>query len=173
LEEDLLAHYIDVANNNGSLALDTETSSLDPISCIMAGASFYTPDLKPAYCPINHVSYASGNRIEKQLSPEIMVKHLGRLKDDVKLIFHNAKFDLRVIRNQLKLDMFKYLWWDTMIASCLLNENEDHGLKYQYGTYCNKEDVAKYKELFNDIPFHFIPVKNWISLRSKRCKNDL
>lgn len=170
LEEDLLAHYIDVANNNGSLALDTETSSLDPISCIMAGASFYTPDLKPAYCPINHVSYASGNRIEKQLSPEIMVKHLGRLKDDVKLIFHNAKFDLRVIRNQLKLDMFKYLWWDTMIASCLLNENEDHDLKYQYGTYCNKEDVAKYKELFNDIPFHFIPVKTGYLYAAKDAK---
>ena len=33
-----------------------------------------------------------------------------------------------------------------------------------------KKDVAKYKELFNDIPFHFIPVKTGYLYAAKDAK---
>lgn len=159
LEEDLLAHYIDTANNNGILTLDNETSGLNPIVDILAGTAFYTEGLNACYVPINHVSQMSGERLKDQLTAEILTKHLKRLDKDVKTIYHNAKFDLRVFKNQLKIDLFEYLWWDTMIASCLLDENEPHDLKYLYGKYCAGGDVAKFKALFKDIPFQFVPME--------------
>ena len=48
--------YIDVAILNGEIALDTETdNSLNPITRKLMGLCLYTPGMKNAYIPVNHV----------------------------------------------------------------------------------------------------------------------
>ena len=53
-----LIEYIDKSLENGIIAIDTETNnSLDPITCKLMGPCIYTPGMKNAYIPINHVNY--------------------------------------------------------------------------------------------------------------------
>lgn len=48
--------YITIAIRNGYIAVDTETNnSLDPITCKIMGLCIYTPKMKQAYIPINHI----------------------------------------------------------------------------------------------------------------------
>lgn len=157
LEE--LDEYIDAANKTGELVLDTETTSLCPLTCTIAGTCMYVKGKVPTYVPHNHVSYVTGVRVDNQISVEDMKKALDNLSEDVKVIYHNAKFDIRVMKHQLGKDLSLQLWWDTMIAAPLLNENEPSGLKYLHETYCSKESSnKKYSELFNNVPFIYIPV---------------
>jgi len=161
--EEELSDYIDKANSNGLLVLDTETSGLDPITDIIAGACFYTEGKKPVYTPVNHVSFISGERLKNQIDPEILKKHLKRLEPSTKTIYHNAKFDLRVFKNQLDLDMFQYLWWDTMIAAVMLDEVKDgktgNKLKELVSYYLTGEKEYNFSELFKDVPFQYIPIE--------------
>ena len=61
---DQLREYIDKAILNGEIAVDTETNnSLDPISCKLMGPCLYTPGLKNAYIPINHVNPTTMERL--------------------------------------------------------------------------------------------------------------
>ena len=56
---------------------------------------------------------------------------LQKLKDNnTRIIYHNGKFDIRVCFNTM--GVYLPIWWDTMIAAQLLNENELAKLKYQY-----------------------------------------
>ena len=159
--EDQLSSYITCINKVGEFALDTETTSLDPITCTLAGIGIYVEGLNPAYIPINHVSYVTGIKIKGQLDSSIIKTQLLKLKEEVKIIYHNAKFDIRVILNQLDINLSKFLWWDTMLAAPLLNENEDKGLKYLHNNYCNTEGISmKYTDLFKDVPFTYIPINS-------------
>lgn len=125
-----LQDYIDCAIKNGIIAVDTETNnSLDPITCKLMGACIYTPGKKNAYIPINHIDPNTGERLTWQLTEEDIKEQLGRLTN-TKVVMHNGKFDYQVIKCTcgLKLTVF----WDTLIGSRILNEDEPAGLKYQY-----------------------------------------
>ena len=56
-----------------------------------------------------------------------------------KWIFHNAKFDLAVLRTFLGHKM-PDPFWDTMLAGQLLYQDEEHSLKYLYNKYVAVED---------------------------------
>ena len=60
-----LENYITKSIENGVIAIDTETTSLDPISCTIAGFSIFTPQMLGAYVPLHHVSYITGIRSRK------------------------------------------------------------------------------------------------------------
>lgn len=126
-----LSEYIDKAIENGITALDTETNnSLDPITCKLMGTCIYTPGMKNAYVPINHVDYKTGKRLENQCTEADIKEQLDRLKD-TKTIFHNAKFDYEVLK--CTCNCVLSIYWDTMIGAKILNENEKSaGLKQQY-----------------------------------------
>ena len=126
-----LSEYIDKAIENGINAIDTETNnSLDPITCKLMGACIYTPGMKNAYVPINHVDYKTGKRLENQCTEADIKEQLDRLKD-TKTIFHNAKFDYEVLK--CTCNCVLSIYWDTMIGAKILNENEKSaGLKQQY-----------------------------------------
>ena len=51
-----------------------------------------------------------------------------------KWVYHNAKFDLAVLRT-----FFGYPLpdphWDTMLAAYLFDQDEEHSLKFQYNKY--------------------------------------
>lgn len=156
---DYLYKVRDKAIENGTIAVDTETTSLDPITCTIVGLSLYTPGIKAVYIPLNHKSYISGAKASMQISSDIIKEILTELSEKTKFIFFNAKFDIRVIRNQLGVYLTPH--FDCYIAERMLNENEpEKGLKAIHRKYClnNEEDAFSFSELFSDVPFDLVPI---------------
>ena len=150
--------YIDNVIDNGIVALDTETNrSVDPLTCKLMGLCLYTPGLKAAYIPVNHLDFYSKERID-ELDEEQIASQLKRLIDNkVKVIYHNAAFDYQVVKCTCNVAL--PIYWDTMIGAQVLNENEPAKLKYQY---TNKIDpsVGEYdiEDFFDVLDYDVIPV---------------
>lgn len=157
--QDLIS-YIDAAAKTGIIAIDTETTGLDPLSDKIVGMSIYTPGKKAAYIPIHHISYITGMEVEGQLCEKEIAIELIRMQDyNVKVIMYNAKFDLRVIKNGLGVKLNCY--FDCHLAAMCLNENEPHGLKTLHSKYVldGKEDEFAFGKLFDGITFDYVPIK--------------
>ena len=154
-----LAEYIHSANSTGIISIDTETTGLDPMLDKIVGLCLYVPNQKPAYVPINHVSYITNERVENQLTEAYVTYELNKLT--AKVVMFNAKFDIRVIRNQLNVYLTCY--WDCYLASRLMNENEPEshrGLKDLHSKYVldGKEDEFSFSNLFKGVSADKIPV---------------
>ena len=112
------------------------------------------------YIPLHHVSYVTGIEIDNQVSDEFATKQMQRIVDSkIKVIMFNAKFDIRVIKNQLGVELVPH--WDGYIAARLLNENEpENNLKALHKKYCLKGegDAFTFDSLFKGIPFTHNPV---------------
>lgn len=158
-DSDELHEYITQCTENGICAIDTETTSLEPITTTIAGVCIYTPSQKAVYVPLNHISHITNDKIQQQIDMTYMANELSRLNtQNTKIIMHNGKFDIRVIKNQLGITLNCY--WDTMLASKCLNENESAGLKDLHLKYCNSEDTESltYDKLFEGIEFTKVPI---------------
>lgn len=147
-----LANYIDKAIVNQEIAVDTETNnSLVPITCKLMGLCLYTPGMKNAYIPVNHVDINTGELLSNQVTEEEIKEELKRLYS-TKIIMHNGKFDFEVIKCTCETELDIY--WDTMIGSRILDENERANLKQQY---INKIDpsIEKYsiEQLFEGVEY--------------------
>lgn len=132
-----LHSYIDKAIENNLIAIDTETdNSLDPITCKLMGPCIYTPGLKNVYIPINHVDITTRELLPDQLTEKDVKEEFDRLKTaindgPVRIITHNGKFDYEVLKMTSDFEMPVY--WDTMVAEKLLDENQkEYKLKVQY-----------------------------------------
>lgn len=160
-DEKELEAYIDKCIEDGVCAIDTETTSLDPITTTIAGFSIYSPSQKAAYIPINHHSYMTLTKLENQISEQFCKQQLQRLEDNgVKIIMFNAKFDIRVIKHTLGVKLTAY--YDAYVAAMLLNENEpDANLKALHNKYCldGKGDAFRFNDLFETVTFIYIPIK--------------
>lgn len=156
--QDELRQYINQCVLDGIVAIDTETTGLDPIMDNIVGLCLYSPSQKAVYVPINHISYLTGKRLENQLT-ETQVGELLKPLLNTKNIFHNAVFDIRVIWNQCGIRLPVY--WDTQIASKLLDESEKEAtLKWQYATHIEHLQGKEYdfKSLFGKkIDFRQVP----------------
>ena len=163
-DELVLNKYLTDCVNNGVISIDTETTGLDPILDKIVGLCLYTPNKKPAYVPINHVSYVTGVRVDNQLTEEQVGGHIeSLLEHNPDIIMFNAKFDMRVIRNQLGVKDI-YCTWDCYLAGRLLNENEESkGLKALHQKYVldGKEDEFKFDALFKGITADKIPINTF------------
>ncbi|MCK5061268.1 DNA polymerase I [Candidatus Parcubacteria bacterium] len=116
-----------------SFTFDTETSSFDPLTADLLGISFswkkgvaYYVNVKTAdsrqQTADNLFSYKEAQNIKHRVpSMHSWIKKLKPIFEDekIKKQAHNAKFDIRVVRNQ-GIDI-KGVDFDTMIASYLLN----------------------------------------------------
>lgn len=170
-DEQTLSYYIDKALAYGEIAIDTETTGLDPILDECVGVCLYVPNEKTVYVPMNHVSYITLERIENQLTNEVVGRQLKRLISDrapflnkCKIIMFNAVFDIRVIKN--RLGVLLHCDWDCKLASKLLNENEDYGegglkplhLKYVLN---GVGDAFSFDDLFDPkkIKFNLVPIR--------------
>lgn len=151
-----LRQYINEARMNDILALDTETTGLNPITDKIVGLCLYTPGQKACYIPINHKSYITLQRIENQLSETEVAKELEQF--DGKYVFHNAKFDIRVCRHSLGVFLEPY--WDTLLASKCINEKGSHALKDLHLAMCDSKDTESltFDSLFNGVTFDNIPI---------------
>ena len=161
-DENRLKEYIDKAIENGYISIDTETTGLDPITDEIVGGCIYTPGEKAAYIPINHISAITRTRLQNQLTNEQVGNQFKRLKENnTKIIYFNAKFDIRVMRHQLGVDLPCY--WDGFIAGKVLKENEEESnLKYLWKKYCSPNKDAPhftFDKLFKDVKFNLVPMK--------------
>ena len=160
MDENEFKEYIYDCKYSGIVAMDTETTGLDPISDKIVGTSLYTPGKNGVYVPIHHISYITGMEVEGQLDPRIIKEGFETLvKSDVKFVEYNAKFDTRVIKNQL--GVYVPCYFDCHLAAMCLNENEPHGLKTLHSKYVldGKEDEFSFGKLFDGITFDYVPIK--------------
>lgn len=160
-DEKSLHDYLDACIDNHYIAIDTETTGLNPLVDIIAGICIYTYGQKGAYIPINHISYITGEKSANQLDKDFIIKEFNRLLDytpDIDMF--NAPFDIRVLRHFGLLRI--YCTWDAQLASRILNENEPKGmggLKPLHNKYCldGKGDAFKYEDLFKGVEFIKVP----------------
>jgi len=150
-----LHNYINKCIENKIIAIDTETNnSLDPITCLIMGGCIYTPGEKNCYIPINHRNCVNKLRLDWQVTENDLKEEFQRLLDNnVKIIMHNGKFDYQVIKCTCGIKL--PIYWDTMIACKLINENEKSAtLKFQYIDKIDKEQ-EKYdiEHLFTGVEY--------------------
>ena len=157
-EPDQLYEYMKEMKQVGEGALDTETTGLNPLLVDIVGGCIYTPGQKAAYIPINHKSYITGTRTKEQMDEETVSKIMKDFHKDIRWIFHNAKYDIRVCRKTLGIDFKPY--WDTMLAAYCIDEEESHRLKDLHLKYCNSKDTESltFDTLFNGVTFDNIPI---------------
>lgn len=157
-----LQDYIDRCVDNKIISIDTETTGLDPLLDKIVGICVYSPGLKAAYIPINHISYITNTPVADQLPVEFVKEQFERITKDIFVVMFNAKFDIRFMRNQVGTKNI-HCDWDCYLAARLLNENEgagNNGLKKLHQKYVldGKRDAFKFDDLFNGIPFNLIPI---------------
>ena len=105
--------WIKEAEEIGEVAVDTETSSLDPHQADLIGISLSSKIGKACYIPIGHKS-------EKCLNKDLVLKKLKPLLEDssIKKIGQNIKFDFIVFFKQgIQLNSME----DTMLMSYVLD----------------------------------------------------
>ena len=148
--------YCKQAVNDGIVAIDTETDSLDSIKAHLVGVCLYSESQKPAYIPVGHISAITETKVNPQVSIEAITEGMKILKQ-AKCIFHNSYYDRVVVYQNtgILLDVYD----DTLIMAWYLNENEPHGLKYLYDKYIaeGKNGVHTFSDLFDGVPFCYIP----------------
>lgn len=141
------------------LVVDCETApqtdgekgdALDPWVGRMVGFSLTLPvaDIH-IYIPFGHDS-------GRQLTAASIFSSLKPFLETRKIVMHNAPFDIKFFL-QYGVNMIKNLYFDTLIAGKVLNENDSHGLK----DLCHKYlDIPgdSFDELFGDSPFNCIPL---------------
>lgn len=156
--ENDLRYYLEDCKNNGYAALDTETTGLNPLLIDLVGMCIYTPNNKAAYIPIGHKSHITRAKFKNQLSLDIVSSVFAEFMKDIKWIFHNAKYDIRVCRHTMNLYFQPY--WDTMLAGYCIDENESHALKDLHLKYCDSMDTEslKFDTLFNGLTFDQVPI---------------
>ena len=146
--------YVSSCIEAGIVAIDTETNnSLDPLTCKLMGLCLYAPGLQYAYIPINHRDPETKIRLLNQLAEEDVRNELQRISESrIKVIAHNGKFDYEVLKCTCGIEVVPY--WDTMVATRLLNENESYSLKYQYTTKidCTQEQY-NIEKLFKNVQY--------------------
>ena len=159
-DEKTLNEYIDKILQNGICALDTETTGVNCFEDTLVGASLYTLGQKAIYIPLGHISYITRESSNSNMPLDAFKRCLNRLSDkSLKIIYHNAKFDYKMIYKNLGIKL--PIYYDTMLSARALNQNESAGLKYQYAKYVEHSDeFAKFSDLFDNIPFQFIPIQS-------------
>ena len=171
-----LIDYINKCNDIGLISIDTETNnSLDPMTCKIMGLCLYAPGLTQVYVPINHTTaedellYNAVSKIDedgeeyliktpKQLTEEQVKECLSMLKDNTKIIMHNAKFDIQVIDYTCfkKVNSLK-CYWDTMLAAKILDENVSSKLKDLYCRYIDSNSsVYSIETFFKGVNYNYV-----------------
>lgn len=153
-----LEFYIKRCIEVGCVSIDTETTGLDPMLDKIVGVCLYYPGGNPAYIPLRHKSYLTGEYLDNQLAPELVAIYLLQLADIKECEMFNAKFDTRFIKNDFGVKL--HCTWDGYLAGRCMNENEpSKGLKALHAKYIleGKEDEFSFGEIFKDVSFDCMP----------------
>ena len=121
---DQLDRWIGEARTHGHIAIDAETSSLDPMQAELAGISLALEPGRAAYIPVGHKSgtgdLLGGGLVEGQISPKDALARLKPLLEDGSIlkIAQNLKYDYVVFaRHGIEVAPYD----DTMLISYALD----------------------------------------------------
>ncbi len=131
--------WIKEAEEVGEVAVDTETSSLDPHQADLIGVSMSSKIGKACYIPIGHNS-------KKCINKDLVIKKLKPLLEDpsVKKIGQNIKFDFIVLfKHGICISSME----DTMLMSYVLDAGKNrHNMDTLSEIHLNHKTIA-FKEL--------------------------
>ena len=124
--------WIAAAREQGYVAFDTETNSLDAMQCTLAGVSLATAPGRACYIPLAHRGQGSGlfggETVEGQIPRAAAIARLKDLFEDPSIlkIGQNAKYDLQTL-GRCGIDVTPID--DTMLISYALESGENgHGM---------------------------------------------
>ena len=169
LEE--LKSYIDQAISAGLVAYDSETDSLDTLNAKIIGFSLCFEKGKAVYVPIQQDSDDLFNQTD-YINLKDALNEITRLftSSGVKIIMHNAKFDLKVLLSQIKkinnaenydFSLLDIKLYDTMILAWLINPEHtgknSYSLEYLGETILGLKgiefsDIVQKNQTFADVP---------------------
>lgn len=143
-------------NAQGFVAWDTETTALYPRDGYVLGVS---------------LTYKThqGRYISTDCLDELCISLLKKIAKEFQPVFHNMKFDFKMIKYHLGIDFDRSRVHDTMLMHYVLDENDSHGLKplalkyTDYGDYDSalddfkKEYCASHGLLQDDFTYDLIP----------------
>ena len=131
--------WIKEAEEIGEVAVDTETSSLDPHQADLIGVSLSSKIGKACYIPIGHNS-------KKCINLDIVIKKLKPLLEDpsIKKIGQNIKFDFIILsKNGIEISPME----DTMLMSYVLDAGKNrHNMNTLSEIHLNHKPIA-FKDL--------------------------
>ena len=132
---DEIDEWIKEAEQNGEVAVDTETSSLDPHNTDLIGISLSTKIGKACYIPIGH-------KTKKNIDKDKVLRKLKPLLEDssIKKIGQNIKFDFIVLyKNGIDITSIE----DTMLMSYVLDAGKNrHNMDMLSEIHLNHKTVA-------------------------------
>lgn len=143
-------------NAQGYVAWDTETTALYPRDGYVLGLSLT-------------YSTHQGRYIETDCLDEVCIDLLKKIAKDFYAVFHNMKFDFKMIKYHLGIDFDRSRVHDTMVMHYVLDETDSHGLKplalkyTDYGDYDSELDefkkayCAEHGMLQDDFTYDLIP----------------
>lgn len=138
------------------VAWDTETTALYPRDGYVLGLSLTYKDRQGRY-------------ILTDCLDDVCLSLLQRIANEFTPVFHNMKFDFKMIKYHLNIDFPRDKVHDTMLLHYVLDENDSHSLKHlalkytDYGDYDSpleefkKEYCAKHGVLQDDFTYDLIP----------------
>jgi len=149
-----------LANAQGYVAWDTETTALYPRDGYVLGVS---------------LTYKAkqGRYILTDCMDEECIQLLQQIANEFETIFHNMKFDYKMIKYHLGIDFNRAKVHDTMVMHYALDETDSHGLKQlalkytDYGDYdsaldefkrdyCSQHGIFQENFSYDLIPFNII-----------------
>ena len=153
-EEKDLNKWLDILNEKSVIAVDTETTSLNPLEANLVGISFsYAPN-KACYIPLEHKN-------NKGLKKDIVLKKIKPILEDIsiKKVGQNIKFDFIILKqNGININSIE----DTMLISYTLDAGTNrHNLDTLADIHLNHKTIS-YKDVVgsgkNKINFSEVPI---------------
>ncbi len=133
--EDEIDGWLKEAEESGEIAIDTETTSLDPHTADLVGISLSTKIGKACYMPLAHKN-------AKCLNKEKIIKKLKPILEDksIKKIGQNIKFDFIILRYQgIEMNSME----DTMLMSYVLDAGKNrHNMDTLSEIHLNHKPIA-------------------------------
>ena len=133
--EDEIDGWLKEAEESGEIAIDTETTSLDPHIASLVGISLSTKIGKACYMPLGHKN-------AKCLNKEKIIKKLKPILEDksIKKIGQNIKFDFVILRYQgIEMNSME----DTMLMSYVLDAGKNrHNMDTLSEIHLNHKPIA-------------------------------
>ena len=139
IDEKALDKWIKILNEQSVIAVDTETSSLNPLDADLIGISFSYASNKACYIPLAHKNI-------KGLKKEIVLKKIKPILEDpsIKKVGQNIKFDFLILQqSNIEINPLE----DTMLISYTLDAGANrHNLDTLSEIHLNHKTIS-YKEL--------------------------
>ena len=130
---ELLYNHI---NNSDVIAVDTETSGLNPRKDKIVGWSVSGDEGIGFYLPTLIWNFDK-NELELQTingkSTEVISKNFMKMLKGKKLVFHNASFDCQFIKNYFGVDLIDDIWVDTGLLVHTVYEEGAFGYGNPFG----------------------------------------